>query len=155
MTKPSRSSSRLRKSPPRSSRPTTSSLTVVKELQSTGQKRKAATAELDQSRSNEVRRTSKRLREQQTPERAVPNNDTTTKEPIVTIQSAGGRTIPMRSARSRPSPWMQHDSYTPNKKPNTKSKKSSTTATKLKEPTIASELDALHVLLSLVQAYPD
>ena len=134
MTKPSRSSSRLRKSPPRASRQTTNSLTVVKELQS-GKKRKANTAELGQN--NEVRRTSKRLREQQTPERSA-NNDTTKNEPIITIQSAGGRRIPMRSARSRPSPW-QHDSDTPNKS-DTKSKKSSTTTTtKLKQPIVEAQ----------------
>eukprot|EP00986_Skeletonema_menzelii_P002375 scaffold647_cov150-Skeletonema_menzelii.AAC.22 len=134
MTKPSRSSSRLRKSPPRASRQTTSSLTLVKELQS-GKKRKTNTAELGQN--NEVRRTSKRLREQQTPERAA-NNDTTKNEPIITIQSAGGRRIPMRSARSRPSPW-QHDSDTPNKSDAKSKNSSTTTTTKLKQPIVEAQ----------------
>ena len=103
----------------------------MKDLQSNSKKRKATTAELDQN--NEVRRQSKRLREQLAPERAA-NNATAKIEPTITIQSAGGRKIPMRSARSRPSPWL-HDSYTTQttNKSNTKSKKSSITPSKQKQ----------------------
>lgn len=85
-----------------------------------------------------MRRSSKRLREQRTPERTA-NNGATKIEPVITIQSAGGRKIPMRSARNRPS-WRHHDSYTTRNKSNTKSKKSeksNNTATKQKQTIIS------------------
>lgn len=101
----------------------------MEELLQSGKKRKASTAELGES--DEVRRSSKRLREQQTPERAADNNATTKIEPTITIQSAGGRKIPMRSTRNHPPSW-QRDSYITNKS-NAKSKKSSSTPNKQKE----------------------
>ena len=132
MTKPSRRSSRLRKTPPRASRQAETRLGVGGEELQCSKKRKAISAELDQN--NDVRRSSKRLREQKTPERAAINS-TTKIEPIITIKAAGGRKIPMRSARNRPS-WRQHDSYTTNKA-KTKSKKSNITATKQKQSIVS------------------
>jgi monoamine oxidase len=96
----------------------------VEELQSGGSKKRDARTV---SESNEVRRSSKRLREQQTPERTA-DNATTKIEPM--LMTAGGRKMPVRSTRSRHS-W-QHDDYSTIKS-NTKSKKSGITTNKEKE----------------------
>ena len=98
MTKPTRSSPRFRKSPTRFSKQTVSSSNEVKKCAS--KKRPASTAGLDQV--NKLR-TSKRIKEKQTVLDKKVNHDTSNTIPISTIQSAGGRKIPMRSARNQDS----------------------------------------------------
>lgn len=117
-----RSSSQLRHSPStRASRQGVSVLEGVDGIQSgRSKKRDASTAGLDE-KGSEVRRSSKRLREQQhqpsTPNAEV--NNTT-----LTLQAAGGRKIPIRSARNKqPSP--NRDIYITTKlKKTTQNKKS-------------------------------
>jgi monoamine oxidase len=95
----------------------------VDEVQSgRSKKRDTITAGLDE-KGIDVRRSSKRLREQQSTPNTEANNATKKIEPTLTIQAAGGRKIPVRSARNKPSP--HRDIYiTTKSKKTTQNKKS-------------------------------